>query len=171
MANALAGLGVVKGDRVALHLPNCPQYLIAYYAMLHLGAIVVNLNPLYTPAELEHALTLTEPKFVFTFELVLESVRKGIGQTVGTRLIVTKVTDYVDAFPVSSHKELELKEVDIHFSEPPDSCDKTIVPDTDIQPEDPAVIIFTGGTTGMPKGAVLTHDNYIASTLALRTWG
>ena len=76
MANALAGLGVAKGDRVALHLPNCPQYLIAYYAVLHLGAIVVNLSPLYTPAELEHALTLTGPKFVFTFDMVLEGVRK-----------------------------------------------------------------------------------------------
>ena len=171
MANALAGLGVLKGDRVALHLPNCPQYLIAYYAVLHLGAIVVNLNPLYTPAELEHAVTLTEPEFVFTFEMVLESVRKGIGQTGGTKLIVTKVTDYVDAFPVSSHKELGLKEDEIHFSELLDSCDKTLVPETDIQPEDPAVIIFTGGTTGMPKGAVLTHGNYIASTLALCTWG
>jgi long-chain acyl-CoA synthetase len=171
MANALAGLGVAKGDRVALHLPNCPQYLIAYYAVLHLGAIVVNLSPLYTPAELEHALTLTEPKFVFTFDMVLEGVRKAVEQADQARLIVSKVTDYIDAVGVSSDEDLGLKQDERHFSELLDSCDKTRVPDVDIEPEDPAVIFFTGGTTGIPKGAVLTHGNCIASTLALCIWG
>ena len=171
MANALSGLGVAKGDRVALHLPNCPQYLIAYYAVLHLGAIVVNLNPLYTPPELGHALTLTDPKFIFTFEMVLENVRRGIGPAGRVGIIVTRITDYVDALPVSSQKDLGLLKGEIHFSELLDSCEKTRVPDADIQPEDPAVIIFTGGTTGMPKGAILTHGNYIASTLALCAWG
>ena len=171
MANALVGLGVAKGDRVALHLPNCPQYLIAYYAVLHLGAIVVNLSPLYTPAELEHALTLTEPRFVFTFEMVLEGVRKAVELAQVPGLIVSKVTDYIDALGVSSREDLGLKQDERHFSELLDSCDKTRVPDVDIQPEDPAVIFFTGGTTGIPKGAVLTHGNCIASTLALSIWG
>ena len=171
MANALAGLGVCKGDRVAIHLPNCPQYLIAYYAVLHLGAIAVNLSPLYAPPELEHAFTLTEPKFIFTFDMVLEGVRKAALQADTPRLIVSRVTDYIDAVGVSSREDLGLKEEERHFSELLDSCNETRVPDVDIRPEDPAVIIFTGGTTGVPKGAVLTHGNYVASTLAVCIWG
>ncbi|MGC8492971.1 MAG: AMP-binding protein, partial [Syntrophobacteraceae bacterium] len=75
MAHALAGLGVRKGDRVGINLPNCPQYLIAYYATLCLGAVVVNLNPMYTAAELKHTAEKTGMSTLITFDLVLPVIR------------------------------------------------------------------------------------------------
>ena len=74
LANALGGLGVQKGDRVGLHLPTCPQYVIAYYAVLSLGAIGVNLNPMYTPDELKRIVADTGMTTLITFDLVLPHI-------------------------------------------------------------------------------------------------
>ncbi|HWR70276.1 MAG TPA: AMP-binding protein, partial [Dehalococcoidia bacterium] len=74
MANALAGLGVQKGDRVALLLPNCPQFVIAYYGALKLGAIVVAFNPLYSPREIEHQLNDCEAKVIIVLSLFYKNV-------------------------------------------------------------------------------------------------
>jgi long-chain acyl-CoA synthetase len=75
MSNALGALGVKKGDRVGIHLPNCPQYMIAYYAVLSLGAIVVNLNPMYTAEELKLIVGNTGMTTLFTFDMVLPAIR------------------------------------------------------------------------------------------------
>ena len=75
MANALGKLGIKKGDRVGIHLPNCPQYPIAYYATLSLGAIVVNMNPLYTMDELKLISEVTEIKALITFDMALDTIR------------------------------------------------------------------------------------------------
>ena len=96
MANALGALGISKGDRVGIHLPNCPQYPIAYYAALSLGAIVVNLNPMYTTEELTALTGNTGISTLITFDLALPSIRTLCQTVLIPRVIVTKVTDYME---------------------------------------------------------------------------
>jgi len=171
MANALGALGVRKGDRVGLQLPTSPQYIIAYYATLSLGAIAVNLNPMYTPAELKALGSSTGISTLFTFDLVLANIRALCREVEIPRVIVTKVTDYIDGFAVSTPVELELEEGWHHFSQLLENTSSTKLPRVRVFPEDPALIQFTGGTTGIPKGAVLTHANVVAATLQCSLWG
>ena len=171
MANAMARLGVKKGERVGLHLPNCPQYIIAYYASLSLGAIAVNMNPLYTAEELKLIIETTGMTTLVTFDMVLPFVREVCKEVDLPRVIVTKVTDFIDGMGVSTAKDLDLEEGWLHFSTILDESTDTRVPKVDITPSDPALIQFTGGTTGTPKGAVLTHANMVAATFQVTLWG
>lgn len=170
-ANALAGLGIQKGERVGLHLPNCPQYLIAYFAILSIGGIVVNLNPLYTPDELKLMANTSGMTSLITFDTVLPAIRTLCKQVLITRVIVTAVTDYIKGFPVSTAKSLDLEAGWHHFSELIAKYPNPKRVKTQVHPEDPALIQFTGGTTGIPKGAVLTHANIVAATLQCSLWG
>jgi long-chain acyl-CoA synthetase len=171
MANALGALGVGKGERVGIHLPNCPQFLIAYFATLSLGAIVVNMNPLYTPDEIKLIMTTTGMETLVTFDMVLPNVRQ-VAKDIGLkRIVVTKVTDYIKGLGVSTAKGLELDAGWHHFSELIESCSQTRRPRVQVSPLDPAMIQFTGGTTGVPKGAVLTHANIVAATFQCALWG
>ena len=171
MANALGALGVEKGDRVGLHLPTSPQYIIAYYAALSVGAIGVNMNPMYTAEELKHLISNTGITTLFTFEMVLPNIRSVCGEVDIPRVIVTRVTDYVEGFGTSTPAELELEEGWHHFSQLLESSTSIRLPRVQVVPEDPALIQFTGGTTGLPKGAVLTHANLVAATLQCCLWG
>ncbi|HDZ23174.1 MAG: long-chain fatty acid--CoA ligase [Deltaproteobacteria bacterium] len=171
MANALAAIGVQKGDRVGIHLPTCPQYVIAYLATLSLGAIVVNLNPMYTGEELKALITDTGVTTLFTFDMVLPNIRPLYQDIELPRVIVTKMTDYIKGFNQSTPAELELEKGWHHFSLLLEGCSDTKLPRVEISPADPALIQFTGGTTGIPKGAVLTHANLVAATLQVSLWG
>jgi long-chain acyl-CoA synthetase len=171
MANALGRLGVKKGDRVGMHLPNCPQYLIANYAALSLGAIVVNLNPMYTPDELKLMTGKTGVTTLFTFDMVLQNIRALCKSVEIPRVIVTKVTDFIKGMGKSTKESLELDPKWHHFSELLESCTDTRRPRVQVNPEDPGMIQFTGGTTGVPKGAVLTHANLVAATFQCALWG
>ena len=170
-ANALAELGIKKGDRVGLHLPNCPQYLISYFAVLSLGGIVVNLNPLYTPDELKLMADTSGMTSLITFDMALPAIRTLCKQVLISRVIVTAVTDYIKGFPVSSAKSLDLEPGWRHFSELIAKHPNPKRVKVQVNPEDPALIQFTGGTTGVPKGAVLTHANIVAATLQCSLWG
>ena len=170
MANALAAKGVKKGDRVGVHLPNCPQFIISYLAIMHLGGIVVNMNPLYTPAELHFIIENTEMDTLITFDMFLDNVRKAVTDTKLKRVVVTKITDYINGLGVSTAKSLDLEEGWLHFSELIENCKDTRPPRIPIVLEDPAMIQFTGGTTGFPKGALLTHGNLVAATFQAGMW-
>jgi long-chain acyl-CoA synthetase len=171
MANALGALGIRKGDRVGIHLPNCPQYPIAYYAALSLGAIVVNLNPMYTADELKMMVETTGLTTLITFDMVFPNIR-ALCKTVSIpRVIVTKVTDYIKGLGVSTAASLELEKGWHHFSALIDGTASTKMPRVQVNPDDPALIQFTGGTTGIPKGAVLTHANVVAATFQCALWG
>ena len=171
IANALGTLGIKKGDRVGLHLPTSPQYIIAFYASLSLGAIGVNLNPMYTAAELKALISNTGITTLLTFDMVLPNIRPLCQQIEIPRIIVTKVTDFIDGFDKSTPADLELEEGWHHFSQLLESSSSTKLPRVQVFPEDPALIQFTGGTTGIPKGAVLTHGNLVAATLQCALWG
>lgn len=171
LANALGALGIKKGERVGLHLPTSPQYIIAYYAVLMLGGIVVNLNPMYTAEELKMIAANTEFTTLITFDMVLPTVRNFCQQVPIPRVIVTKITDYIKGFGKSTAASLELEKNWLHFSELIENSPSSKQPKLQIQPDEAALIQFTGGTTGIPKGAILTHANVVAATLQCSQWG
>lgn len=163
MSNVLTSLGLKKGDRVGIHLPNCPQYLIAYYAALSLGAIVVNMNPGYTNEELSMIAGATELGALFTLDETADRIRelsKGIRIP---RIILTHRQDY------AKKKGMGVGRIDgegwYSFSALLEGCANTTRPRVQVDTHDPAVIQLTGGTTGIPKGAVLTHANLIAAVM------
>jgi long-chain acyl-CoA synthetase len=170
LANALAARGLKKGDRIGIHLPNCPQFIVSYLASLHLGAIVVNVNPLYTPTELKFIIESTSMQAMVTFDMALDNVRAVAKVTELKTVIVTKITDYINGLGVSTAKSLDLEEGWLHFSELIENCKDTRLPRVPIVPSDPAMIQFTGGTTGFPKGALLTHGNLVAATFQAGMW-
>ncbi len=170
MANALANLGVRKGDRIGMNMPNTPQYVIANYAAMCLGAIVVNLNPLYTVPELKHAAETTGLTTLFTYDGALPNIRQLCLEVDIPRVIVTKTTDFMKGVPRSTQKSLELEPKWHHFSELLEGG-STRRPRVQVIPADPCMIQFTGGTTGVPKPALITHANLLASTFHSSLWG
>jgi len=161
MANAMAELGVRKGDRVGIHLPNCPQYLIAYYGALSLGAIVVNLNPAYPKEELSMIVSNTGLSTLFTLDEGAARIKDLCRDIPIARVILTNRRDY------AKEKGTGISGVEgpgwYSFAALLDGCSDTRRPRVDVDTYDPAVIQFTGGTTGIPKGAVLTHANLISA--------
>jgi long-chain acyl-CoA synthetase len=183
-ATALKGLGVGKGDRVAIVLPNCPQNVIAFFATLRLGAVVVQHNPLYTQAELRHQLADCGATVAICLDKVWANVEKVRPDTALQHVVVTSIVDYL---PASARLKLKLpiakaKKARAEVSAPiPKGAPvkqflallKTTEPARQVQvdPEqDLALLQYTGGTTGLSKGAILTHDNLVSNAYMNRLW-
>ncbi|MBB6452442.1 long-chain acyl-CoA synthetase [Salirhabdus euzebyi] len=147
LAASLHNMGVSKGDRVALMLPNCPQYPISYFASLMCGATIVQINPMYQPTELLHVLNDTETEVIIVLDQLVPLIEK-----------VKPKTSLQAIIPVSFENASKFNEL---------LQDKGLpLPDVTINPkEDVAVLQYTGGTTGRSKGAMLTHYNIVANTL------
>ena len=171
MANALIKLGVKKGDRVALALPNCPQYVIAYYGVLSAGAIVVNINPMYTFDELKFMIENAGVETLVTFDGALGVMRPLAQELKLKNVIITAVTDYIEGTPASTTQSLKLEKGWQHFSEFLAGTSDESIPDIEFHSTDIALIQFTGGTTGLPKGAMLSHSNLIAAVFQGSHWG
>lgn len=171
MANAFSELGLKKGDRVGLHLPNIPQYVIAFYATLSIGAIVVNFNPLYTPGELKALVKQTGVTTLITFDMVIPTVKSVVSEVKIPRVIATSVFDFMDGMDVSTPDTLKMDEGWHHFSRLLENSQNKKRPKVEVKQEDAAMIQFTGGTTGIPKGAVLTHANLVAGAYSCLHWG
>ncbi len=176
LKTALYDLGIRKGDKVALMLPNTPHYVIAYYAVLKLGAIVVQMNPLYAPGEIKFILNNSEAKALITLDLFLDKVIKVKDEVETSIFIVGRVKEFLK-FPLnvlSSIKNIfsSIPSIpdDFHvFSELLLTSPRDI--DVQIDPkEDVAVFQYTGGTTGFPKAAMLTHFNLMANTQQIVSW-
>ncbi|WP_040378977.1 long-chain-fatty-acid--CoA ligase [Dethiobacter alkaliphilus] len=178
-AAALYSLGVRKGDRVAIMLPNTPQAVIAYYATLKLGAIVVMINPLYTERELEHQLKDAGAKVLVYLDLVNPRVKKVRRNLPVKSYIVTSIKDYLP-FPLNLLYPIKAKKEGHNLHVPAEEAVKFTKllsqnlpdpPEVEIDPaEDVALLQYTGGTTGVPKGTMLTHLNLIANTMQTREW-
>jgi long-chain acyl-CoA synthetase len=178
-AHALAGLGVKKGDRVAVMLPNIPQCVIAYYAILKLGAVVVQTNPLYVERELEHQLNDSDAKVIIALDMFYPRIRNIQDKTPLKSIILTSVRDYLPTllrwlYPLKAKREGQWVVVEkvpplFDFIELLQRSDPT-QPVVDVRPDEVALLQYTGGTTGVPKGVMLTHTNLIVNTIQSRYW-
>jgi long-chain acyl-CoA synthetase len=154
LATALARMGVVKNDRVGIMLPNCPQYVIAAFAVVRIGAIVVNVNPLYTPREIGVVARDSGMHMLIALD-VLAPAAKGLVETI----VITSAAEYSAAAAECPRVEGTQRLADLLDCEPD-------LPRVRIDPEnDVAVLQYTGGTTGVPKGAMLTHYNIFANVI------
>ncbi len=167
MATALKSMGVRKGDRVALMLPNCPQFIISYYGVLEAGATVVNVSPLHVERELEYEFNDSGSETLIYLDLFDARIQAVKGVTPLKRLIVTGITDYMET-PVDPSVA---KGADTSWFREVIADSTPEVADVDIDPEvDLAALQYTGGTTGLPKGVMLTHRNLLANAMQCSAW-
>ncbi|HVF57758.1 MAG TPA: long-chain fatty acid--CoA ligase [Pyrinomonadaceae bacterium] len=165
-AAALRALGIRQGDRVGIMLPNCPQYIIAAFAVLRLGAVVVNVNPLYTPREVLVVASDSGMRVMLTLDVLAPVTLSVRGQTSIENIIITSIAEYSIAAQPAPVVEGTLRLADLL-----DGVDATDLPQVDIDPDDTAVLQYTGGTTGVPKSAMLTHYNIFANVIQAQCWG
>lgn len=180
-ANYLRSLGVEKGDRVAIMLPNCPQAVIAYYGTMYAGGIVVQTNPLYTERELQYQMADSGAKVILVMDILYPRVMKIMNETSIENVIVSGIKDYLPfpknlVYPFIQKKQygfsvkVEHSGTNHLFTEVMKMA-KTDKIELDFDFEsDLALLQYTGGTTGYPKGVMLTHKNLIANTMMCDAW-
>ncbi|MDW8325096.1 MAG: long-chain fatty acid--CoA ligase [Anaerolineales bacterium] len=179
MAAALAGIGVKKGDRVGIFMPNSPQFVIAYYGILKAGGIVIATNPLYTPREMEHQLNDAGVETMVVMSNFYNRVKEVQPKTKIKRLIVTNIKEQLPPvlallFTLVKEKK-EGHRVDLA---PGDMWMKDLLakysaadrPKLNLTGDDIALFQYSGGTTGISKGAIALHRNLVANTLQMRAW-
>ncbi len=178
-ARALASLGVNKGDRVALMLPNIPQMVISYYGTLRTGAIAVPTNPLYREHELEVQLKNSGAETLVAVDMFYPVIAPVMHKTAVKRLILCNIKDYLPfpldlLYPIKAR--IEKQWVSVRRTPPiydflGITKDNPGTPlEAGVSPEDIALFQYTGGTTGIPKGAVLSHRNLVVNAVQSRAW-
>lgn len=181
LGNSLRKLGLTKGDRVAIMLPNCPQAVISYYGVLFAGGIVVQTNPLYTERELKYQLNDSGATMIICLDILYPRVSKVREVTALRDVIVTRIADYLPfpknlIYPFLQKREYKLV-VKVEHGEHNYLFKRLLKEEEakeiyiDINPkEDIALLQYTGGTTGFPKGVMLTHYNLVANTTMGCKW-
>jgi long-chain acyl-CoA synthetase len=157
LAGALAGLGIRKGDRVGIFLPNVPQFVLAYFGILKAGGVVVATNPAYTPPEIEHQVNDAGIEVMFVMGTAYEKI-KALQPKTQVKILIVTGSDETAALEAGDVRLEELLAV---------SAPR---PDLEIGPEDTALFQYSGGTTGISKGAVALHRNLVANTLQFKAW-
>ena len=176
----LQGLGLSKGDRVAIMMPNVPQYPVAVAAILRAGLVVVNVNPLYTPRELEHQLKDSGAKAIVIVENFASALEQCLANTPVKHIVLCAMGDQLGLvkgtlvnYVVRSVKKMvppfNLPSA-VRFNDALAQGTRGALRRPDIKPDDIAVLQYTGGTTGVSKGAVLLHCNVIANVLQSEAW-
>jgi long-chain acyl-CoA synthetase len=173
-------LGMKKGDRIAIMMPNILQYPIALFGALRAGLVVVNVNPLYTPRELEHQMKDSGATAIVIFANSAHTLQKVLSNTPVKHIILTQIGDLLN-FPKNLLVNFVIKNVKkmvpdfslpntIDFKTILSSADPTKYTKPDMAHEDIAFLQYTGGTTGVAKGAILTQGNIVANMLQARAW-
>jgi long-chain acyl-CoA synthetase len=178
-AAALAALGVSRGDRVGLLLPNCPQFSVAELAAWKLGAIVAPLNPIYTEHELEAPIAENGIETIVTLTRFYDRVKRVQARVPVPRVIATNIKEYFPPllkflFTVAREKRdgdrVAVAPGDHEFGALIASHRGQRPPSTPITPEDPAVLLLSGGTTGTPKGVIGRHAAYVLTGIQVHAW-
>jgi long-chain acyl-CoA synthetase len=180
LAAGLARLGVKKGDRVGIFMPNTPQFVVAYFAILKLGGVVVATNPLYTPREIEHQINDAGIEIMLVMSNFYNLMKQVQPKTKIRKLVVTNIKEALPpvlAFLFGLAKEkkggfrIQLAEGDdvwmqdlISRHKPEDR------PKVEVSADDVALFQYSGGTTGISKGAIALHRNLVANALQIRCW-
>jgi long-chain acyl-CoA synthetase len=173
--------GLRKGDRIAIMMPNLLQYPIAIFGALRAGLTVVNTNPLYTAREVEHQLNDSGATVMLLFEGACATLQQVIAKTPVKKVIVTGVGDML-GFPKGALVNFVLRHVkkmvpawslpgSVRFNDAIARGASLTLDPVDVGPEDIAFLQYTGGTTGVAKGAILTHRNLVANTIQIVAWG
>ncbi|MFS0775744.1 long-chain-fatty-acid--CoA ligase [Neobacillus sp. 3P2-tot-E-2] len=180
-ASYLQQIGISKGDRVAIMLANTPQSVISYFGILIAGGIVVQTNPLYTERELEYQMKDSGAKAIITLDILYPRASKVMPQTNLQHIIVTAIKDYLPfpknlVYPFIQKKQYGIvvnvkHEGNTHLFKEIIKIkpNKLVEYDFDFE-EDVALLQYTGGTTGSPKGVMLTHKNLVANSSMCTAW-
>lgn len=178
LAAGLIELGLQKGDRVALVMPNCAQFIISFYAVLKAGGVVAATNPTFPPEKLRHQFKDAGATIVITLTLFYNSVKQVQDKTNVKTVIATNIKEYLPSiarllFSIAKEKKeghaIELKSGD-HWFQEVISANEGKKPDVEVKASDLALFQYTGGTTGVAKAAMATHGALVANTLMCQAW-
>ena len=179
IAAGLAALEIHKGDRVGLFMPNMPQFVMAYFGILKAGAVVVAVNPLFTPPEIQHQVNDAGVEVLFGWNELYERLKIAQPKTKIKTMIITAFGDTFPPFPRGVSMQggnpqktpvRTLQTGDIWFQEFLAQHQPEGRPSIEISSEDIALFQYTGGTTGIPKGAVALHRNIVSNILQTKAW-
>ena len=179
IAAALHATGFKKGDRAVIYMPNTPQFIISYYGILKAGGVVVATNPLYTERELTHQLQDCGAETVFVMSLFYEKLKKVQPHTSVKRIIGTNIKEYLPttlkiAFTLLKEKKeghrVTLRDSDIAWQDFLKLGAKAPKPNVTVSADDLALLQYTGGTTGLSKGAIALHRNMAANVYMMQAW-
>ncbi len=181
LAAALVDMGVKKGDRVGIFMPNTPQFVMAYYAILKAGGVVVATNPLYTPPEIEHQVNDAGVEVMFVMSNFYTRIKSVQPKTRLRTLIVTNLKETLPSFlrllfTLLREKkdgfriEGGLQSGDVWLQDVLRKYAQASRPAVEVGPDDTCLFQYSGGTTGISKGAIALHRNVVANTLQIRYW-
>ena len=179
IAAAITDLGIKKGDRVGIFMPNTPQFVMVYFGILKAGGVVVATNPLYTPPEIEHQASDAGIELMFVMSNFYKTIKKAQPNTKIKKMVVTNLKETLSPlirvlFTVAKEKKgghrVDLEDGDIWFQDliakyKPEDRKKI-----EVKPEDTAIFQYSGGTTGISKGAIAMHKNLVANTMQIMNW-
>ncbi|OGO25635.1 MAG: hypothetical protein A2136_01790 [Chloroflexi bacterium RBG_16_54_11] len=179
MAAGIAGLGVKKGDRVGIFMLNTPQFVITFFSILKAGGVVVAINPLYSAREIEHQVNDAGIEVMFVLSNYYNLIKQTQPKTKIKKVVVSNIKDYLPpvlAFLFGLTKEkkggfrVTLLPGDMWLKDLISKHQPAERPKLDIGPEDVAIFQYSGGTTGISKGAIALHRNLVANALQIRAW-
>jgi long-chain acyl-CoA synthetase len=179
LAAGLANLGVKKGDRVGIFMPNTPQFVMAYFAILKLGAVVVATNPLYSAREIEHQVNDAGIEVMLVMSNFYNLVKEVQPKTKIKSLVVTNLKETLPPvlgllFTLTREKKggfrVQLSENDIWMQDLINRYRPGDRPRVEVGADDIALLQYSGGTTGISKGAIALHSNLVANAMQIRSW-
>jgi long-chain acyl-CoA synthetase len=179
LAAGLVSLGVKKGDRVGILMPNCPQFIMAYFGVLKAGGVVVAMNPTYTPRELEKPLNDAGIEVVVTWSKSYNALNEARPKSSLKKVVVTNIKEALPPltrilFTLTREKKdghrVELRSGDVWFKDLLAHFKPSDRPRVEVSGDDRALFQYSGGTTGEPKAAVALHRNLVANVLQISAW-